>query len=59
MQLAEEQAEVWFVSFPDIATLRHEAPTHDTAAPLLLSKPSLLPNSSAPTWMFQSFIRIQ
>lgn len=52
MQLGEEQARVWLVSLPDVSTVRHEAPTHDTAAPLLLSELSLLPNSSAPLWMF-------
>ena len=55
MQLGEEQARVWLVSLPDISTLRHEAPTHDLAAPLLLSELSLLPNRelpNVPMWTF-------
>lgn len=45
MQLGEEQAHVCLVSLPGISAQRCEEPTHDTAAPLLLSELSLLPNS--------------
>jgi len=45
MQLGEEQAGVCSLLLPGISSQHHEAPTRDTAAPLLLSELSLLPSS--------------